>query len=305
MLSKLSTLENALQFRYFGDDRLYIDHEGRRVIVDVEGSGVMRLVHAVPPVLFIRSEKLCSEFASEFKNGAIVLANGSGEVFVQVLLGRSGTVMGQTVEVEGGYEGCGWVIESATGFSVDDRHEQAPEPDFDFPVPFFRKIVGPGTRTILPCKGMRCDLVDDFAIGDERALKERDFKVQNMSKLTELSSTYPDGTPRSAVVASHLNVASFSVSIPGENRGLILRRTYDRFHGRQRARVHVDGDFVGWWFDGGEDRQSRWHVSDFGIPQGVSAGKSTIQIAIDPPAGVALWSVSRIEVFALIDTQPA
>lgn len=304
MHSKLSTLDSALQFRYFGNERLYTDHEGRRVIVDVEGSGVMRLVHAVPPVLLIRSENLYPEFTPEFKNGAIVLANGSGEVFVQVLAGRNGSVVGEPLEVDGNYEGCGWVIESPKRFSIDNRHELAPEPDLNFPVPFFRSIAGPGTRTIVPCKAMRCDLVDQFDIGDALALKAHDFKVQNLSKLTEMSSTYSDGTSRTAMVASHLNVASFRVTIPAENSGLILRRTYDRFHGRQRARVHVDGNCVGWWFEGGEDRNSRWHVSDFGIPSGVSAGKSTIQIAIDPPAGVALWSISRIEVFALVDTEP-
>jgi hypothetical protein len=299
MHSKLSTIESALQFRYFGDDRLYTDHEGRRVIVDVEGFGVMRLVHAVPPVLFIRSENIYSEFASEFENGSIVLANGSGEVFVQVLLGRNGNISGEVIEVDGDFEGSGWVLHSSNEFSIDDHHDFAPQPSEEFPVPFFRKVSGGGVRRIIAARGQKCILIYAFDIDDVSALKQCNFKVQNISKFRELQSTFPDESERTGTVASHLNAASFTVLIPVDNDGLILRKTYDRFHGRQRARVHVDGTFVGWWFDGGEDRQHRWHVIDFGIPSALTAGKSAVEITVDPPAGVALWSVSRIEVFAL------
>ena len=84
-----------------------------------------------------------------------------------------------------------------------------------------------------------------------------------------------------------------------ENKGLILRKRFDRFHGRQRARVFVDGQFAGWWYEAGENRIHRWGVTDFGIDGRFTKGKDSVLITIEPPAGVPLWSVSRLDLFAL------
>ena len=299
MPAKLSTLENALQFRYFGNDRLYTDHEGRRAIVDVEGFGIMRIVTADPPILTVRWGGEPEAFCPEFQNGAIVLANQPGEVWMQVLKGRSTVVNGGSIRAAGNFFGSGWVISASREFVVDDRRELAPAPSEEFPVPFFRSIRGSGSWSIVPDASVKCHLIDSFSIADESALKGRGFRVQNISAITQLDSAFPDGTPWSSTVASHLNAATFTLEIPADNDGLILRKTYDRFHGRQRARVMIDGALAGWWYEPGEDRERRWHVSDFGIPLALTQGKSTIQVTIDPPAGVALWSVSQIDVFAL------
>jgi len=299
MSAKLSTQENAYQFRFFEEDRLYTDHEGRRVIVDVEGSGIMRLVASDPPVLTVRSDSEDLKFVPPFSDGAIVLAIGSGEVNVQVSKGRTEPVEGGSIRFKGNFYGCGWVVAASDRFTVDDRHELAPMPTDHFPIPFFRHVKGLGTWSIIPAPSLICTLSDSFSIGDEEDLKAREFKVQNLSAVSHLDSEFSDGAPLVASVASHLNAATFRVAIPADNVGVILRKTYDRFHGRQRARVFVDGVFAGWWFEAGEDRKRRWHISDFGVEAALTDGKSTVEITIDPPAGVALWSVSRYEVFAL------
>ncbi len=299
MSSVLSTLENALLFRYSGEERLYTDHHGRRVIVDVEGFGTMRLVSADSPVLTVRWEEEPQEFVPDFANGSIVLAIGSGEVSVQVLKGRNEPIAGGSLRYSGNYFGSGWVIDATEEFVVDDRHHAAPMPSEQFPVAFFRSVKGCGKWSIVPAPSVRCELVDYLAIDDDNGLKAHAFKVQNISAVAVLDSEFGDGTKLSWPVASHLNAASFSVSIPPDNHGLILRKTYDRFHGRQRARVFIDGVFAGWWYEPGEDRRRRWHVSDFGIESCLTHGKSHIQITVEPPAGVALWSISFYEIFAL------
>lgn len=304
MSAEISTLENASLFRYLGTDRLYTDHQGRRVVVDVEGSGIARLITCDPSVSLIRSGPEGPEFAKVFANGLIVLAEGSGEVSVQILKGRNEPVDGVTIEVCGFFKGCGWVVGAEAGFSVDERHEPAPPASNEFPVPFFRGVSGLGQLTVALAPDRVCVRSDGLSIADEAALKSHDFKVQNMSRISTLDSCFSDGTPMTASIASHLNAASFTMATPPDNDGLILRKTYDRFHGRQRARVFVDGQFAGWWYEPGEDRGSRWHVSDFGVGAALTAGKSLVRITVEPPAGVPLWSVSTVELFALRAHQP-
>ena len=299
MSANLSTIENALQFRYFGNDHLYTDHEGRRVIADVEGFGIMRLVTADLPVLTVRSEVESAMFSPEFDNGAIVLAIGSGEVWVDVIVGRTTLIEGGSIRAEGHFWGCGWIIGASSDFSVDDRMQTAPSPSPQFPIPFFRSVKGTGKWSIIPAPSVRCELVDGISIADEAALKLRGFRVQNISALRELKSEFADGTVRTAPVASHLNAAVFNVSVPADNLGIIIRKIFDRFHGRQRARVFVDGEFAGWWYEPGEDRTCRWRISDFGVDKALTRGKDRLQITIDPPAGVALWSVSDYQIYAL------
>jgi hypothetical protein len=146
---------------------------------------------------------------------------------------------------------------------------------------------------------LSCELIDEFGIEDDEALGKRAFKVQNMSAVFELSSRFADGTTLVAPIASHLNAAEWRTALPNGATGLILRRTYDQFHGRQRARVFVDGRLTGWWYDAQEDRGARWAVSDYGVSSEHLEAKSEVTIAIEPPAGSPLWSVSRVEVYAL------
>ena len=304
MSSTLTTQESALQFHFYGNDRLYTDHHGRRVVADVEGSGTMHLLNAGPGVLSIRCDEQPTRFTSQFSNGSLVFALGPGDVSILVSKGRSDLVVGTPVECEGKYQGAGWVVEACHPFKIDERAEFSPCPTKDFAVPFFREVDCPFPYYVILDSSSICERVDAISIADAEGLRSRNFKVQNMSAISELESEFPDGTPFKGLVASHLNAASFSLSIPEDNKGLILRKLYDRFHGRQRARVLVDGIFAGWWYEPGECRQQRWHFSEFGIAEGLTRAKSEIRLTIDPPAGVALWSVSCLEVFALRAVQP-
>jgi len=100
-------------------------------------------------------------------------------------------------------------------------------------------------------------------------------------------------------ILSHLNEASFTVQTPTETEGLILVKIYDRFHGRQRARVLVDGTDTGIWYEPHQDRTHRWAWGYYGIPKEHLKPNETQTITIDPPSGTPLWSVGRIEVWNL------
>ena len=300
MRFNLSTMSRALQFRYTDDERLYTDHDGRRVIVDVEGSGEMRLMHAEPDVLTVREGEPPQMFCPKFEDGSIVLAEGPGPTHIQVAFPFIPNLSSaKSEEVTLPIRGCGWLIGASNRVVVDDLHEWSPDPSPQFPVPYRLGAEGSGWVTVVPVSNLRCELASAFDIDDDAGRRTHHFQVQNLSAVRVLESQFEDGAVRAASVACHLNAAEFEVEFPSNNIGILLRKIYDRFHGRQRARVLIDGIFAGWWYEPGEDRKYRWHVSDFGVPASLTEGKAKVRITVDPPAGVALWSLSRIEVYVL------
>lgn len=141
-------------------------------------------------------------------------------------------------------------------------------------------------------------VIDAFDIADLEALKARQWRVQNISERFPLESTFPDGTSLIGTTASHLNAAHWTLAWNGEPEArLVIRKVYDRFHGRQRARVLIDGRLAGMWYEPVEDREHRWGAGEFVIAEPLPPGPITI--TIDPPSGTPLWNVGRLEMFAL------
>ena len=135
MRFNLSTMSRALQFRYTDDERLYTDHDGRRVIVDVEGPGEMRLMHAEPDVLTVREGEPPQMFCPKFEDGSIVLAEGPGPTHIQVAFPFIPNLSSaKSEEVALPIRGCGWLIGASNRVVVDDLHEWSPDPSPQFPV---------------------------------------------------------------------------------------------------------------------------------------------------------------------------
>jgi hypothetical protein len=281
---------------FVGPECLYRDHLGRRVVADFEGAGRVAVQVAKGSLSGLFDDADVSEFPSNFRGYATVVADSDFEGTVRVMKGRERPITGPTSRAQRSVQGAGWVV-SAEGLAVDDRFEPSPRPSRDFPVPFFRCASAFGEIEYIPA-ATKCSLLDSFDLSDQDARAARSHRVQNESKPVELDSTFADGSPRRALILSHLNRATFRVSIP-ECDGLIIRKTYDRFHGRQRARVLIDVRLAGYWYEPEQDRIHRWAVSDFGIDRRLIEGKSEIEICIDPPPGTPLWSVSRMEIFSL------
>ncbi|MEZ0326930.1 MAG: hypothetical protein ACAH95_13605 [Fimbriimonas sp.] len=246
----------------------------------------------------IRDEETAEGFQWTYDSSLTIVALEPGDTIIAAAEPGRKAPTGQSTRIDLPYTGSGWILSAPPSITLDRRHEHPPTPLTDLALPFFMSIEGAGTAEILP-SATKCSLIDAFEIGDSEAVKQRRFAVQNMSKLIELDSCFPDGSHRKALVASHLNKASWFITVPSPNDGLLLRRTYDRFHGRQRARVFLDGTYAGYWYEPVQDRECRWYISDFGVPPHLVAGKQLVEIAIDPPPGTPLWSISRMEAYAL------
>jgi hypothetical protein len=142
--------------------------------------------------------------------------------------------------------------------------------------------------------------IDSVDVCDDSSRKVHSLVVQNESARMELESRFDRGGKINSEHITHLNRMRFIVDSSSDASALLLRRTYDRFHGRQRARVLVDGSEAGWWYAPVENRERRW-AHDFFILQ---PSGSQCEIEIDPVAGSPLWSVSRYEVFSLVPQLP-
>lgn len=169
---------------------------------------------------------------------------------------------------------------------------------YDSNMCFFEECIAEGrflyySSAALP-KLVRTDVVN---VCEESSRRSHRVTTQNESKIFELSSEFEmPGNELTALHLSHLNKMRFEIQVDTANCGVLLRRAYDQFHGRQRARVIVDGEFAGWWYNPEENRTKRWAERDFYISQEFTAGKSKLEVEIDPPAGSSLWSVSSYEV---------
>jgi len=279
------------------------------VLADVEGGGFYRIDPWSDVLSVTVDDTSENRFEGSYDQSLLVTSPEPGSFRVSVCTRRPDS-LGGSFEVGEKFEGCGWalgigdfgsgIVDSA--LAIEDRPEpfdpDSAIPGPQWPVPFFRGVSGPGLRVIRAAE--RCVTVDAFDLSDAPGLRERGWTVQNGSKLFDLDSMFPDGTKRQAQVMSYLNRATWRVPVPPHCKGLIVRKLYDAFHGRQRARVLVDGAFVGWWYEPWQDRERRWRWARTGIDERFLKGKSEITLSIDPPAGSPLWSVSRIEVDALI-----
>jgi len=134
-------------------------------------------------------------------------------------------------------------------------------------------------------KGIETDYID---IADKESRKAHKLNVQNSSEvLTHESRQY----------VMHLNTMEFEAAI---GSGVVaIRRMYDGFHGKQRARLLIDGEMAGWWYTPEENRKKRWAESTFVVNPKLTKGKSQLRITVDPPAGTPLWSVAHYRVFDL------
>jgi hypothetical protein len=103
----------------------------------------------------------------------------------------------------------------------------------------------------------------------------------------------PGVTPSRTVADSgraHKGFSQFTMAINPGNSGVSLVRRMDYGIANQRARVLVNGGYVGDWFDSGSDSNFRWRDSSFDIPPAVTAGKSSIAVKVQFVSSVVDWN---------------
>ena len=299
MSSTLSANETAAVFRYAGDDCLYRDHNGHRVLADVEGAGHFRVLAASRSATLLLDDEPARMFEGAYDRSLLVSSPEPGDSAIAAATGRTGPPVGPVQRLEK-FKGCGWIIAATAVLQIDGDHRPRPSPSPDFPYPVFQSAEGQDLQIIRA--EQRSLRIDGFSMDDPEALKTRCWKVQNISVVTELEAEFPDGTRKKGPVVSHLNTASWNLEVPADCSGLIVRKLYDAFHGRQRARILIDSKFQGWWWAPVQDRRQRWRWTQFGLDLEPSGQPRVATISIDPPAGSPLWSVSEIEILALFPT---
>ena len=223
---QLQVQSGQISFRFEGQDAMYRDFDGRRVVADFEGIGSFSASGNVDCFL---DGNVRGELSGEFSNWLRVVAREPGSTLVEV---------------------------------------QAPAfPGVELQPVFAYRIDEPGPRH------------------------------QNRSAIRQLSSKLPTGEMHEGPVASFLNRLEFELELPGP---VVIARLYDRFHGRQRCRVLVDGIEQAIWFSPWEDRELRWAIDHVALPN-VAPGRHSL--VFDPSAGYPLWSLSELLVLAMV-TRP-
>lgn len=291
--------ETVIHLSFQGSECLYRDHHGRRVIADFEGQGFARILQSQCDLQQIRGDGSLEEFKGSFDDLLLLVTPEVGNVDLLVSLGRLETDFSSETLLSESVLGGGWILSAKAPVNVDHGYGVILPGNYELPIPFYESAVSASGFKYIPSR--LCGLVtDSLGIHDGEALKNHDFVVQNMSTVFPLDSSFEDGTRNQGHVASHLNAAELDVKLDPDNYGVVLQKVFDQFHGRQRARVFVDGEFIGWWYEPRENRRARWSISRFGVPQTHTKGKSSLRLRIEPPAGVPLWSVGRLDVLCLV-----
>lgn len=272
------------------------DHRGRAVYLDVEGRGVVAC--ALPGVHLIVDGWPAPAPKAAFAREAMAVGQALGDGHVYACVG-SFSLPTEGVEPVAATNPCGagWVVGSSDRFEVDDRQEPQLDASADWPIPFWSHVKG--EVQVIQTHPYRVVLLDRWT-PDDLFAKPRRIEVQNMSDIETLESTFANGAPRTAAVAYHLNAMHLTLEVPEGAVGLMLRRTGDRFFGRQRARVLINGEARAIWYDGWQDRARRWFVSTLPLPLDKPASSGSVRLSIDPPAGSPLFSFSELEAFAVM-----
>lgn len=271
--------EKLWRFHCDADDALYQDHLGRAVVADAEGPGFFRVIEGdveieVDEVLSDLREGAFRESFSARRRGG----TNASACKIEVALGRTEPVNPVFWRVPPDVdEFCGWLL-PVDGWTMAE------------PVATLEAL---GEDRIGAPADVRVVSADAFFLRNDEAREAHQWQARN-------ASAFHDIEPFPAPFMSHLNEAQFTMELPPENVGAHLARIYDAFHGRQRCRVFVDDVLAGIWYTPWEDREERVQADYFGLPASLTAGKSSIRITLDPPAGSPLWSAAWYGLDALL-----
>lgn len=155
-------------------------------------------------------------------------------------------------------------------------------------IPVIHQVTGTGLSFL--SAGLKSVRLDHFSF-TKAEIKSRGGQVTNLSEPAAF-------TPEAPPAASLLNRAEWPLELPTGTVALALRKSYDRFHGRQRCRILINGKAARWWHLPQENRLHCPGEAWISVPLHGITG--SITLALDPPAGVPLWSIGELEIRALM-----
>ena len=152
-------------------------------------------------------------------------------------------------------------------------------------------------------------LTDTLDIGDDKSETSHQYRAEGVVWRGELAARYEDdaSTPVTDCGVTHKGFSEFTGSIRPDNCGVRLRRRSDQLHGRQRARVFVDGVPVterAWYF-ADRNPHRRWLEDEFEIPASHTRNKGEIRIRIEflPGSDAPGWTEFYYWIFSHTNDQ--
>lgn len=259
---------------------LYRWSDGSRVLLDADGAG---RAWASRPVRWLTEAGSALGVEVVFAEHCVALTPDDEPVTVW-----AGNALNLDGRGESGltFSGPGWIV-AADWVCIDGEPRCVWIPG-QAPIPVIHRAEGEGLR-FLP-SGLQSKMLDAFPF-TKSELMARGGTVTNLS----VPAAFETDSPHAA---SLLNRAEWPLDLPVGTVALALRKSYDRFHGRQRCRVLVNDEAAAWWHLPRENRAIRPGEAWISVPLLGQTG--TIRLALDPPAGVPLWSIGELEVRALI-----
>ncbi|MBN1341945.1 MAG: DUF2961 domain-containing protein [Phycisphaerae bacterium] len=98
--------------------------------------------------------------------------------------------------------------------------------------------------------------------------------------------------------------SEFAVNIAPDNEGVLIRRRMDYRFARQEARVYVDDDYAGVWYDAGSNAYYHFRDSEFMVPTDLTQGKTSITVRLEVVSEAA-WTEYRYWIYSLRATPGA
>lgn len=143
---------------------------------------------------------------------------------------------------------------------------------------------------------------DRLDISSAVSRERHGLKVDGKASKQRLRSAFEgrwDRRPMERGLLVHNGEARFKITIPAENNGCLLRRTYDQKQGRQRAAVLVNGKQVADWYVAEGNPHLRWAERDLFLPPSVTRGRSELQISLRPREGHPPWNAAEYRVLCV------
>lgn len=146
---------------------------------------------------------------------------------------------------------------------------------------------------------------DSLNMGDDDDRARHGYAVSGWHQEVPFQGTYvgrDDGVWFSGSGMEHRGSVTFTLSIAPENSGVRLARILNLGTADQKARVYVDGELAGTWFNGGSNTRHPASYSYLELPPALTRAKSSIRVCIEyvsayggaPWNGFQYWALSHI-----------
>lgn len=142
---------------------------------------------------------------------------------------------------------------------------------------------------------------DELDVGDEASQGQHSYSAEG-SVVTGITSSY-EGAEGLLITDSGRRIqkqSSFILHINAENNGARLRVRKDMGEGIQRAKVFVNGNFIGTWYLPELNPFKRWRDADIEIPGSFVRGRDSITISVEN-YDTAGWNEYHYWIYSRLD----